>query len=232
MCGIVGYIGNRNRAVDILIDGLKRLEYRGYDSAGIAIQNGSGIELFKVKGKIRDLERIIPSGLEGVMRGIGHTRWATHGAPSTRNAHPHFVEGVAVVHNGIIENYRELRHFLSDEGVSFYSDTDTEVVPHLISYYLKRGYPEREAILNALNHLRGSYALGIMIEGSPEHLYAVRNGSPLVIGMGEGEHFFASDIPALLPYTRRFVFLEDCHFCMVRPDSVEIEHIGQNKCKR
>ena len=231
MCGIVGYMG-KERAVDVLIEGLKKLEYRGYDSSGIAIQNGSGIELYKTKGKIRDLETIIPAGIGSVSKGIGHTRWATHGAPSTRNAHPHYIDGVAVVHNGIIENYREIRSFLEKEGVRFLSDTDTEVVPHLISYYLKQGYEDKQAILRTLTHLRGSYALGIMIESSQDRLYAVRNGSPLVVGLSEEEYFFASDIPALLPYTRRFIFLEDCHFCSIGSGGVEIEYIGDGLCKK
>ncbi len=231
MCGIVGYIG-RTQAIDILIDGLKRLEYRGYDSAGIAIQNGSGIELYKIKGKINDLEQIIPRDRNGVVKGIGHTRWATHGQPSTRNAHPHFVDGVAVVHNGIIENYRELKRELINQGVKFQSDTDTEVVPHLISYYLKAGFSEREAILKAINQLNGSYALGIMIESSPERLYAVRNGSPLVIGLGENEYFFASDIPALLPYTNRFIFLDDGSFCCLHKEGIELEKVNNGECRR
>ncbi len=232
MCGIVGYIG-KERAVDVLIDGLKRLEYRGYDSAGIAVQNGNGIELYKIKGKIRDLQEIIPARANNnIIKGIGHTRWATHGPPSTRNAHPHFVDGVCVVHNGIIENYREIRHFLSEEGARFYSDTDTEVVPHLISYYLKQGLDEKEAILKTLRHLRGSYALGVMIEGSQDRLYAIRNGSPLVVGIGDGEYFFASDIPALLPYTNRFVFLEDCHFCCISAAGIDIEYIGDGLCHK
>ena len=231
MCGIVGYIG-RDKAVEILIDGLKRLEYRGYDSAGIAIQNGTGIELYKIKGKIRDLEQIIPRDRNSVMKGIGHTRWATHGPPSTRNAHPHFVGGVAVVHNGIIENYRELKRELIELGVKFQSDTDTEVVPHLISYYLRLGLNEKEAILKAINQLNGSFALGIMIEASPERLFAVRNGSPLVVGLGEKEYFFASDIPALLPYTNRFIFLDDGCFCCLHKEGIEIEHINNGQCRR
>ncbi len=231
MCGIVGYIG-REKAVEVLIDGLKRLEYRGYDSAGIAVQNGNGIELYKIKGKIKDLQEIVPLGVGNIVKGIGHTRWATHGPPSTRNAHPHFVDGVAVVHNGIIENYRELRSFLISKDVMFLSDTDTEVVPHLISYYLKQGLEEKDAILKTLKQLKGSYALGIMIESSKDRLYAVRNGSPLVVGIGEGEYFFASDIPALLPYTNRVVFLEDCHFCCISSDGIEIEYIEDDFCHK
>ena len=142
MCGIVGYTGRRN-SLPILIDGLKRLEYRGYDSAGIAFQNGNGIEIYKTKGKIKDLQKILPHPTPDAMVGLGHTRWATHGAPSSRNAHPHRADGIAVVHNGIIENYRNLRSHLIAEGHKFSSDTDTEVIPQMISIYLQKKLPVR-----------------------------------------------------------------------------------------
>jgi glucosamine--fructose-6-phosphate aminotransferase (isomerizing) len=221
MCGIVGYIGKRD-AISLLVDSLKRLEYRGYDSAGIAYQNGKGLEICKTRGKIKDLQQILPSTHSEIRAGLGHTRWATHGEPSTRNAHPHVAGGVAVVHNGIIENYRELRSQLIQEGCQLSSDTDTEVVPHLISRNLLRGLPLKEAIEAALALLRGTFALGIMSEAHPYTLFAVRKGSPLVVSMGEGEFFFASDIPAILPYSRKFIFLEDRQICRLSTESLDL----------
>lgn len=221
MCGIVGYIGQKD-AVSILLDSLKRLEYRGYDSAGIAYQNGKGIEICKTKGKIKDLQQILPPRLTGVKAGLGHTRWATHGEPSTRNAHPHRAGGVAVVHNGIIENYRELRTQLLAEGCQLCSDTDTEVIPHMISSNLAEGHSLREAIVETTSRLRGAFALGIMSETDPHTLFAVRKGSPLVVALGENEFFFASDIPAILPYSRKFLFLEDGQMCMLSPGGLEL----------
>ncbi|HYA26707.1 MAG TPA: glutamine--fructose-6-phosphate aminotransferase, partial [Thermodesulfovibrionales bacterium] len=212
MCGIVGYIGKKD-ALPVLIDSLKRLEYRGYDSAGIAYQNGNGIEIYKTKGKIKDLQQILPSPLPDIRVGLGHTRWATHGEPSTRNAHPHRSGGVVVVHNGIIENYRELRTQLLAEGYQLSSDTDTEVIPHMIARNLRDGYSLKRAIQETTADLRGSFALGIMSETQPYTLFAVKKGSPLVVCFGEGEFFFASDIPAILPYSRKFILLEDGQLC-------------------
>lgn len=228
MCGIVGYIGKRN-VLPILIDGLKRLEYRGYDSAGIAFQNGSGIEIYKTKGKINDLVRILPKPVQDVKAGIGHTRWATHGIPSTRNAHPHGAEGVMVVHNGIIENYSELKSHLIAEGHEFLSDTDTEVVPQMILKYLNKGLSLTEALKETLTMLKGTYALGIICESSPGTLFAARKGSPLVIGLGDGEFFFASDIPAILPYTKRFIFMEDGQICTFALDGLKLEDLNSKE---
>jgi glucosamine--fructose-6-phosphate aminotransferase (isomerizing) len=228
MCGIVGYIGHQN-ALPILIDGLKRLEYRGYDSSGIAFKNGNGIEIYKTKGRINDLERIVPLPYEHAYVGIGHTRWATHGAPSTANAHPHFTGGIAVVHNGIIENYREIKSRLIAQGQMFHSETDTEVVPQLISWNMKKGLPLYESIVESISALRGSFALGIMSESDPGTLYAAKKGSPLVIGYGEGEFFFASDIPAILSHTKRFLFLEDGQLCAITAAKVDIRCFGQYK---
>jgi len=222
MCGIVGYIGKKD-AVSVLLDSLKRLEYRGYDSAGIAYRNGKGIEIFKTKGKIEELQQILPDPLPATRIGIGHTRWATHGAPSTENSHPHCAGGVVVVHNGIIENFRSLKAQLLSEGCEFSSDTDTEVIPHMISRNLKQGTPLKAAIAETLSHLRGAFALGIMSETHPSTLFAVRKGSPLVIGVGKEEFFFASDIPALLPYSQEYVFLEDGQMCTLTPTGVELE---------
>jgi glucosamine--fructose-6-phosphate aminotransferase (isomerizing) len=222
MCGIVGYIGKKD-ALPVLIDSLKRLEYRGYDSAGIAYQNGKGIEIHKTKGKIENLQKILPYPLPGARAGIGHTRWATHGVPSTRNSHPHTAQGVAVVHNGIIENYRDLKSQLIEEGHEFFSDTDTEVVPQMITRNLNRGFSLKEAVCETISHLRGAFAFGIMSERHPYTLIAVRKGSPLVIGVGEGEFFLASDIPAILPYTQEFIFLEDGQICTFTLGGAELE---------
>jgi len=221
MCGIVGYIGKKD-ALSVLLDSLKRLEYRGYDSAGIAYQNGNGVEVYKTKGKIKDLQQILPCPLPDIRVGLGHTRWATHGEPSTRNAHPHRAGGVVVVHNGIIENYRELRTQLLTEGHQLTSDTDTEVIPHMISKNLASGHSIKKAIDETIAHLRGTFALGIMSETQPYTLFAVRRGSPLVVCFGEGEFFFASDIPAILPYSRKFIFLEDGQICTLTPEGLEL----------
>ena len=225
MCGIVGYVGKGN-ALPILIDGLKRLEYRGYDSAGIAFQNCKGIEIYKAKGKIKDLQGAIPSSGLRANTGIGHTRWATHGVPSTKNAHPHGAGGVVVVHNGIIENYRDLKSHLVAEGCQFSSDTDTEVIPHMICSYLKKGASLYEALTEVVPNLSGTFALGIMSEAEPNTIYAIRKGSPLVLGYGDQEYFIASDIPALLPYTNRFIYLEDEHLCTLTPQNLEITSLN------
>jgi glucosamine--fructose-6-phosphate aminotransferase (isomerizing) len=230
MCGIVGYIGQKSVA-PILLDGLKRLEYRGYDSAGIAYRNGNGIEVYKTKGRIAALEHIVPFPYSDANIGIGHTRWATHGAPSTVNAHPHYVGGVAVVHNGIIENYREIRSQLSQAGCAFVSETDTEVIPQLISWNLKNGLPLFEAIKETVAALRGSFALGILCAEAPDTLFAVRKGSPLVVGCGEGEFFFASDIPAMLAHTKRFLFLNDGQICILTPEKMDLKYIVPQEAK-
>ncbi|GBE36851.1 glutamine--fructose-6-phosphate aminotransferase [isomerizing] [bacterium BMS3Bbin07] len=228
MCGIVGYIGKRN-SLPILVDGLKRLEYRGYDSAGIAFQNGNGIEIYKTKGKIKDLQRILPHPTPDAMIGLGHTRWATHGEPSSRNAHPHRADGIAVVHNGIIENYRNLRSHLIADGHKFSSDTDTEVIPQMISSYLKKKLPIRDAIKETITHLRGTFAIGIMNEAHPKTLFSIRKGSPLVIGIGDGEFFFASDVSALLPYTRKFIFIEDGQICTIGEGGIELRYLDSQE---
>lgn len=227
MCGIVGYVGERD-AIPVLIDGLKRLEYRGYDSAGIAYQNCKGIETYKTKGKIKDLQNIIPPDIPNVSSGIGHTRWATHGVPSTHNAHPHSAGGVVVVHNGIIENYRELKASLVAEGCNFSSDTDTEVIPHLISRNIQKGLPLAEAVKEIIPQLSGAFALGIMSETEPHTICAIRKGSPLVIGCGEREFLIASDTPAILPYTNKFIFLEDEHLCILTRDTLDITCLNGN----
>jgi glucosamine--fructose-6-phosphate aminotransferase (isomerizing) len=208
MCGIIGYIGKR-QSTPILIDGLKRLEYRGYDSAGIAVFHNGEIEIRRCKGKLRDLESLIKEeDLNGTV-GIGHTRWATHGKPSEENAHPHKAGGVVVVHNGIIENYLDLKVMLMKEGHTFKSETDTEVISHLIERFIEKEDEIESAVRKALKELRGSYALAIIYEKEPGKLIAARKESPLIIGLGEEEFFLASDIPAILSHTRRVVFLGD-----------------------
>ncbi|MGB9877299.1 MAG: glutamine--fructose-6-phosphate transaminase (isomerizing) [bacterium] len=206
-CGIVAYVGPR-KALPVLFDTLKRLEYRGYDSAGVALLGGDGIFLAKQKGKIKDLEEKLKSNEIKSGIGIGHTRWATHGRPSDFNAHPHLdcTGKIAVVHNGIIENYSELREELKSKGHQFRSETDTEVIPHLLEEYFK-GDP-LEALQKAVSRLVGSYAVAAIFQGIDKVFFA-RKDSPLIIGLGEGENFLASDIPAVLPYTKKVIVLED-----------------------
>ena len=215
MCGIVGYAGKR-QSLSVLLDGLCRLEYRGYDSSGIAVLSGDQISVVRAKGRLERLKSEVDKSPPRGRVGIGHTRWATHGAPSVENAHPHLSNdgSFAVVHNGIIENYAEIREFLSIRGFDFRSQTDTEVIPNLLEYYYDGDV--LGAIVKTAHKLRGSYALGIIHAGEVDKFYAVRKDSPLVIGIGEGENFIASDIPAILPYTNRF--------CM--PDSGEIAVIS------
>lgn len=209
MCGIVGYIGQR-QAAPIVLDGLSKLEYRGYDSAGIAVSDGQKIVIRKSVGRLKVLEELTHQGadLKGCS-GIGHTRWATHGAPSDANSHPHYNEGetIAVVHNGIIENYIPLRKKLEAKGYHFTSDTDTEVLAHLLDHYY-RGNP-MEAITKVLHRVQGSYALGILFAEHPEELYAVRKDSPLIVGQSEDGCFIASDVPAILSYTRTVYYVDN-----------------------
>jgi len=208
VCGIVGYIGP-DEASGILIDALKRLEYRGYDSAGIAIWNEGKIEVARKKGKVEEIRKEIADNVKfrGSL-GLAHTRWATHGVPSERNAHPHRAGEIVVVHNGIIENYMELKERLRKEGQEFLSDTDTEAIPHLIISFMRKGIPFLEAIRQALAELQGSFAVGIINENE-RILVAAKKESPLIVGIGDGEYFIASDAPAVLDRTNRFVFLED-----------------------
>ena len=209
MCGIVGAIAQRN-VTEILVEGLRRLEYRGYDSAGIAVTDGSGeLEVRKAVGKVSELEaRLDRSPARGYL-GIAHTRWATHGVPSEVNAHPHMSGTVAVVHNGIIENHEQLRSELEDKGYQFKSDTDTEVIAHLVNLLSNQGLPLREVVRKAVTRLEGAYALAVVDALDPDVLVGVRHGSPLVIGVGIEENFLASDQMALRPVTDRFVFLEE-----------------------
>lgn len=224
MCGVVGYIGSKE-AASILIDGLQRLEYRGYDSAGIAVLNEGKISSKKEVGRLVNLEKMLAVSPVKGTRGIGHTRWATHGVPSQVNSHPHYSSdgSVVVVHNGIIENYAELRHELMAHGCVFVSATDTEVVPHLIDRMLKEGATSAvEAIQKTLHRLRGAYALGIMFQSEPDAIYCARKGSPLIIGLGENENFIASDVPAIMSRIKKAIYLNDGEIAVVRSNGVEI----------
>ena len=231
MCGIVGYFGDK-KASDIILDGLSKLEYRGYDSAGIAVISDGEIKSRKHKGKLSVLvESLKKEDIFGHV-GIGHTRWATHGAPSDVNSHPHFNndKSIAVVHNGIIENYQELKKELEEKGAKFVSNTDTEVVAHLISLYYTGSL--KEAVYKATKRLEGSYALGVICKNNPEELVAVRKSSPLILGLGENEYYIASDIPAILKYTREVVYLEDHDLVVINRSGVSIYDEQMNKVKR
>ncbi len=223
MCGIVGTVGREGDALEILVAGLGRLEYRGYDSAGIAVHTGTGLDLRRALGKLDRLrERLAAEPVRGPS-GIGHTRWATHGKPSEANAHPHRAGRVALVHNGIIENYRELRAELEARGVVLASETDTEIIAHLIDSALAEGGDLLAAVRATCARLTGSFALAAIAEGDPEHLVAARNGgSPIILGLGRHRTFLASDIPAILPHTREMIFLEDGEFAVLSPDGVQI----------
>jgi glutamine---fructose-6-phosphate transaminase (isomerizing) len=209
MCGIVGYVGPRE-CTPILIEGLRRLEYRGYDSAGVAVIEGGTTKLVRTRGKLSALEALLASSRPTGTIGIGHTRWATHGRPSEENAHPHKVNGVSVVHNGIIENHMTLRARLQGQGRKFSSETDTEIVAHLVDEALQAGAPTLlEATRRALGQVEGAYAIVVLWEKDPERIVVAKNASPLVLGLGEGENFVASDVPAILAHTRSMLFLDE-----------------------
>ncbi|MFK4305094.1 glucosamine--fructose-6-phosphate aminotransferase (isomerizing) [Paenibacillus sp. RC254] len=221
MCGIVGYIGDQNTQ-EVLIDGLKKLEYRGYDSAGIAVFTDSGLQVAKAKGRLANLEAKLDGAPLVGHAGIGHTRWATHGKPSDENSHPHLDESqkFSVVHNGIIENYLELKEQLISEGHTFISETDTEVISHLVAREYQGDIVK--AVQKAITFMRGAFALGVLTEHEPNKLVAVRQASPLVIGVGEGENFIGSDIPAILKYTRNVFILNDGEMAVLTSDAVEL----------
>ncbi|MFZ5898462.1 MAG: glutamine--fructose-6-phosphate aminotransferase, partial [Bacillota bacterium] len=223
MCGIVGYTGHQT-AVPVLLEGLRRLEYRGYDSAGIAVFEENALYLKKKAGQLDVLVNNINGQSFNGKSGIGHTRWATHGAPTDLNAHPHIdcTGRFACVHNGIIENYSSLRQWLKAEGHMFRSETDTEVLPHLIEHYYNFDGDLYEAVKRAVSRLHGSFAFLAIALNEPGRLIAVRQDSPLVIGLGEGENFIASDIPAILPYTRKVYLLDDGQMAEVTDSRVNI----------
>ena len=225
MCGIVGYVGPR-QAAPILLDGLSKLEYRGYDSAGLAVHDGQSIEIVRAVGKLENLRTAIESKHLSGTTGLGHTRWATHGRPSEPNAHPHVAGDVAVVHNGIIENHLELKRELESEGVRFSSDTDTEIVAHLVNR-ASRQYPRLfDAVREALRQVRGAYALAVASQLDHDHIVVAKSASPLVIGLGDGETLCGSDIPALLGHTRKMLFLEDGEMAELGRDGVKIETLA------
>ena len=232
MCGIVGYIGT-NQAASILLDGLSKLEYRGYDSAGIAVYDGEKIEMVKSKGRLKVLSELTHDGatLPGTL-GIGHTRWATHGEPSDVNAHPHMNkdETIVVVHNGIIENYLKLKKKLEKRGYEFISDTDTEVIAHLLDYYYQ-GNP-LQAVTKVMHRMEGSYALGIIFQDHPDELYAVRKDSPLIAGRTEGGCIIASDVPAVLRYTRDVVYMENEEIARMTRDSLEFFNVDEEPVEK
>ncbi|MDR3288925.1 MAG: glutamine--fructose-6-phosphate transaminase (isomerizing) [Peptococcaceae bacterium] len=221
MCGIVGYIG-KQEAVPILIDGLKKLEYRGYDSAGIAVLTEQGIEVCKSLGRLSVLEKKIEGQFSNIRIGVGHTRWATHGRPSDVNAHPHgdCSGNFVVVHNGIIENYLELKEWLTEQGHHILSETDTEVLPHLVEHFYQGNL--EEAVRQVVEKVRGAFAMVVLSHHHPDKLVAVRKDSPLIIGLGEGEFFVASDIPAILKYTRKTYILDDGEMAILETDAVTL----------
>lgn len=232
MCGIVGYIGNQ-QAAPILLDGLSKLEYRGYDSAGIAVYDGEKVEMLKSKGRLKVLSELSHDGatLPGTV-GIGHTRWATHGSPSDANAHPHFnkEKSIVVVHNGIIENYLKLKKKLEKKGYEFVSETDTEVIAHLLDYYYK-GNP-LEAVTKIMHRMEGSYALGIMFQDHPDELYAVRKDSPMIVGHTEGGSIVASDVPAVLKYTRDVYFIENEEIVRMKESGMEFFTVDEEPIEK
>ena len=231
MCGIVGIVG-RAPVASLIVDALKRLEYRGYDSAGVATVENGALARRRAEGKLVNLERRLDGEPLGGTIGIGHTRWATHGVPNETNAHPHFSNGVAVVHNGIIENFAELRDELIADGYEFASQTDTEVVAHLVSRELKKGASPVEAAHRALKRLQGAFALAIMFDSDEDLIVGARNGPPLAVGHGDGEMFLGSDAIALAPFTNAVTYLEDGDWVTVRRKAAEIFDLDGNKVER
>ena len=233
MCGIVGYIGKR-QASDLLVEGLSKLEYRGYDSAGVAIIEDEKISVRKLKGRLANLENDLNANSINGHIGIGHTRWATHGEPSDVNSHPHSNGNatISVVHNGIIENYMKLREWLTDKGYQFLSETDTEVIPNLVDYYYRDGRNLFDAVVKATAKLEGSFAIGVIANNEPDKIIAVRKDSPLIVGLGENESFIASDIPAVLNHTRDVYLLEDKEFVILTKDGVELRNEDGEKIEK
>src|SRR6476646_1819037 len=233
MCGIIGIIGDGSRPVaPQLVDALKRLEYRGYDSAGVATLEQGALTRRRAEGKLRNLEaRLDEAPLKGTI-GIGHTRWATHGKPTEINAHPHATDRIAVVHNGIIENFRELRQELEGKGATFSSETDTEVIAHLVTDEMKKGKTPADAVKAALPRLRGAFALAFLFAGEENLLIGARKGSPLAVGYGDGEMFLGSDAIALAPFTDTISYLEDGDWAVVTRKGVEVRDEQDRKVER
>ena len=232
MCGIIGYVGRQNCA-RLLIDALKTLEYRGYDSAGVAFFHDGVIETVKAAGRIENLEKKM-EGREDVEThcGIGHTRWATHGGPTDENAHPHSSEHISLLHNGIIENYQELKAFLTEQGYTFASQTDTETAVHLMDYYYKQTGDFLDAVIKALGDIRGTYAFGIICKDEPGKIICVRQENPLLIGLGDGENFMASDIPAFIKYTKKYLVMEPGEIAILEADKVTVVDIDKNPIEK
>lgn len=228
MCGIIGYVGSNGGSVRVLIDGLERLEYRGYDSAGIAFIKDNGIEVIKKEGKIANLKEDVNFDVKSNL-GIGHTRWATHGKATCNNAHPHRVGKITIVHNGIVENYDKLRNDLKNKGYEFKSETDTEVVAALIDYVYKTEKDMLKTIRKVKEMLEGSYALGIICDDEKDVLYTIKNKSPLIIGINDDENYIASDVPAILNKTKKHIVLEDGDYAKITNDSVKLYHEGKEK---
>ena len=235
MCGIIGYIGKDN-AVPLIMDGLKRLEYRGYDSAGIAVYRGGDFQVIKRKGRLTVLEGIVnESNLYGNI-GIGHTRWATHGEPSNINSHPHLGKDskIAIVHNGIIENFKSLREYLERKGVTFVSDTDSEVIAQLAEYYYNGDI--MDTVIKVVTALEGSYALGIICKDEPDKLIAIKKDNPLIVGVSETGNFIASDVPAVLKHTSEVYYLEDKEIAVLKgkryPSTILTKNLSRRSSKR
>jgi glucosamine--fructose-6-phosphate aminotransferase (isomerizing) len=227
MCGIVGYVGNQS-ALPILVDGLQSLEYRGYDSSGVAVCSAAGVQIIRATGKLRELRKALEQQTipADATVGIGHTRWATHGRPTETNAHPHSAGRVSLIHNGIIENYLELRRSLEAKGRVFKSETDTEVAAHLLNELLEQGKAPLEAMREMCAQIRGSYAFLAIDAKHPDRILVAKNSTPIILGLGDGENFVASDIPAILPHTRRIIVLEDGDLAEVSADGIKIENRG------
>src|SRR5689334_24085680 len=231
MCGIVGILG-KGPVAEQLVASLKRLEYRGYDSAGVATLEGGKLDRRRAEGKLKNLEkRLIEAPLNG-HSGIGHTRWATHGRPTENNAHPHATERVAVVHNGIIENFRELREMLEQKGTVFKTQTDTEIVLHLVDSMLQKGVKPVEAVRAALTELRGAFALGFIFSGEDDLMIGARNGPPLAVGYGKGEMYLGSDAIALAPFTDTIAYLEDGDWVVLTRKGAELHEESGAKVER
>ena len=230
MCGIIGYVGEKRCSIDVIIDGLKHLEYRGYDSAGIAYVKDNNVVIEREVGRISNLENVLKKDTSHI--GIGHTRWATHGKPTKENAHPHKVGNITLVHNGIIDNFMELKSVLIEKGYNFLSQTDTEIIPNLIHYYFTKENDVLKAIKDTCNDLKGSYALEILAASERDKMFVVRKDSPLVIGKGNGENYISSDIPAILSYTKDFYLLDDNEIVELSKDNVIFYDKDLNKINK
>ena len=230
MCGIVGGTSERN-ILPILVEGLRRLEYRGYDSAGVAFKKNGTIDVVKNAGRVDQLAKKLKLKENSTNLGIAHTRWATHGVPSEKNAHPHSSKDIFIVHNGIVENHEDLKAQLRSEGMRFSSQTDSEVVAHLVQYYVEKGQSFEKAVFNTIKKLKGAYALGILNKKEPEQLIGIRNQSPLVLGKGFQENFIASDVMALAPVTNKFIYLDDGQVAIINKTKLDIRTAKNQKAR-